>query len=506
MKKIWFGIRSIINISKVKADYIPSILENGKTVDNPDSMFLSPVTSVEVDSYISQMDNNKSIGPCSIPVPLLKILKTYISPLISSLINDSFLCGIFPSKLKLAKVTPVFKKGSRQDKDNYRPISVLSIFSKIFEKAMFKRLYGYLESCNILYSLQFGFRQKCLTNHALIQITETIRNSIDNNEFGCGIFIDLKKAFDTVSHSILLSKLNHYGVRGKAYDWFHSYLSNREQFVCINGHNSDSLFITCGVPQGSILGPLLFLLYINDLPNTSKLLSFHLFPDDTNIYCSHKNLNDLELILNQELHAVAEWMKSNRLARLKPYKSLNLIVDGVNIQEVSMVKYLGVTFDSNLTWKNHVNELCLKLLKTVGIFSKLRYYVNVDILIMLYYSLIYPFLTYGIQVWGLTYPTYLKPVTTLQKRVVRLMTFSDPRSHSEPLLKSLRLLKFSDVIHLEILSFVYQWYHKLSPSCFVNYFSPVSSIHSCNTRQPFSSFRRYIKNSVIDSYNPIIDS
>ena len=202
MKKIWSGIRSIINISKVKADYIPSILESGKTVDNPcaianifnnffvnvgkntdkdipcgnccptsflkcnfpDSMFLSPVTSVEVDLYISQMDNNKSIGPYSIPVPLLRILKTHISPLISSLINDPFLCCIFPSKL--AKVTPVFKKGSRQDKDNYRPISVLSIFSKIFEKAMFKRLYGYLESCNILYPLQFGFRQKCSTNHA----------------------------------------------------------------------------------------------------------------------------------------------------------------------------------------------------------------------------------------------------------------------------------------------------------------------------------------------------
>ena len=139
------------------------------------------------------MDNNKSIGPYSIPFPLLKILKTHISPLISALINDSFLCGIFPSKPKLAKVTPVFKKGSRQDKDNYRPISVLSIFSKIFEKAMLKHLYGYLESCTILYPLQFGFRQKCSTNHALIQITESIRNSIDNNEFGCGIFIDLKK-------------------------------------------------------------------------------------------------------------------------------------------------------------------------------------------------------------------------------------------------------------------------------------------------------------------------
>ena len=128
---------------------------------------------------------------------------------------------------------------------------------------MCKCLHGYLESRNILYPLQFGFRQKCSTNHALIQITESIHNSTENNEFGCGIFIDLKKAFDTVNHSILLSKLNHYGVRGKAYDWFQSYLSNREQFVCINGHKSDSLSITCGVPdQGSILGTLLFLLCI----------------------------------------------------------------------------------------------------------------------------------------------------------------------------------------------------------------------------------------------------
>ena len=162
----------------------------------------------------------------------------------------------------------------------------------------------------------------------------------------------------------------------------------------------------------------------------------------------------------------AEWMKSNRLAlsilktnfvlfhskRLKPYKSLNLKIDGVNIQEVSTVKYLGVTFDSNLTWKNHVNELCLKLSKTVGIFSKLRYYINVDKLIILCCSLIYPFLTYGIQVWGFTYPTYLKPVTTLLKRFVRIMTFSDPRSHSEALRKSLILQKFTLKLSLLFIS------------------------------------------------------
>lgn len=255
-------------------------------------MFLSPITSCEVESYISQMDNNKSIGPCSIPVPLLKILKTHISPFPSSLIDNSFLCGIFPNKLKLGKVIPVLKKGSRQDKDNYRPISVLAVLSKIYEKAKYKRLYGHLECHNILYWLQFGFRQECSTNHALISITESIRYTVDNNEFGCDIFIDFKKAFDTINHSILLLKLHHYVVRGKVYKWFQSYLSNREQFVCVSGHDSDSLFVTCGVPQGFVLGPLLFLLCINDLPNASKFLTFHVFADDTSIYCSYKNLND----------------------------------------------------------------------------------------------------------------------------------------------------------------------------------------------------------------------
>ena len=330
--------------------------------------------------------------------------------------------------------------------------------------------------------------------------------------------------------------------------------------MCVNGHESDSLPLTCGVPQGSVLGPLLFLLYANDLTNASSLLTFHLFADDTNIYYSCKNLDDLESKLNHELKIVAEWMKSNRLAlsilktnfilfhskKLKPSKLLNLKIDGVNIKQVFTVKYLGVTFDSNLTWKNHINELCSKLSKTVGIFSKLRYNVNIDILIMLYYSLIYPFLIYGVQVWGLTYPTYLKPVTTLQKRLARILTFSEPMSHSEPLLKSLNLLKFNDIIHSEILSFVYQWFHKLVPSCFFDFFKPISSIHEYPTRQslnenlfiksirttqygirslhytgsnlwnslpitikqitPFSRFRKTLKKYIIDSYNNIISS
>ena len=203
------------------------------------------------------------------------------------------------------------------------------------------------------------------------------------------------------------------------------------------------------------------------------------------------------IYLNIELKLITDWMKTNRLAlsihktnfilfhsnKLKPYKSINLKIDNKNIQQVNSVKYLGVLFDSNLTWKPHISELCKKISKTIGILSKIRYFVTLNILIMLYYSLIYSFFIYGVQVWGLTYPSYLKPISILQKKLVRVITFSHPRSHSEPIFKYLNLLKFTDVINLQILTFVYQWFHELTPDNFSDYFELVSDKHFFQTRQ-----------------------
>ena len=214
---------------------------------------------------------------------LLKLLNPYISKPLAQIFN-------FPNKLKHAKVIPIHKKGSPTDPSNYRPISLLSVFSKIFENLMYQRLYGFLNNFDIFNPLQFGFRGKHSTNHALISMTEAIRNTVDNGRYGCGVFIDLKKAFDTVNHSILLKKMEHYGIRGVALDWFTSYLSYRKQYISVNGRASDYLDICCGVPQGSVLGPLLFLIYINDLSNVSKPLSFYLFADDTNIYFEASDL------------------------------------------------------------------------------------------------------------------------------------------------------------------------------------------------------------------------
>ncbi len=166
---------------------------------------------------------------------------------------------------------------------------------------MYKRLYGFLEVHELLFNMQFGFRTGHSTDHALVSLTENIKSSLNNNRFGCGIFVDLQKAFDTVNHDILLHKLEHYGIRGIALNWFKSYLSNRKQFVSVNGHSSSTCEVACGVPQGSVLGPLLFLIYINDLPNSSNLLSFFLFADDTNIYFESDDLTRLTKTVNKEL-------------------------------------------------------------------------------------------------------------------------------------------------------------------------------------------------------------
>ena len=227
--------------------------------------------------------------------------------------STSFTTGVFPSVLKTAKVVHVFKKDSKLDYRNYHPIYLLSNIEKILKKLMYKRLYTFLDKNNVIYNLQFGFRHQYSTSHALINITENIRKAFDNGNIGCGVFVDLEKAFDTVDHQILLTKLNHYGIRGVSNDWFISYLSNCNQYVSINGYESGLAALNCGIPQGSVLEPLLFLLYINDLNQAIKFCKVHHFGDDTNLLCLSNSTKKLNKLVNADLKYLANLLNENKI-------------------------------------------------------------------------------------------------------------------------------------------------------------------------------------------------
>ena len=234
------------------------------------NFLIAHISHEEVLDIIHQLEN-KSTGPQSIPIKLLKLVPDLILIPLCKIINHSFQTGVYPGALKISEVIPIHKGGSTEELDNYRPIALLSIFNKIIEKLLHKRLYDFLQENNILFQNQSAFRKNNSTTFCT--------HSNHDKRYGCGIFIDLCKAFDTVNHDILLRKLEHYGIRGKAQIWFRSYLANRKQYVSLNGVPSELKQTTCGVPQGSCLGPLLFLVYINDLPNISEVLQFYLFAD-----------------------------------------------------------------------------------------------------------------------------------------------------------------------------------------------------------------------------------
>ena len=465
---------------------------------NPNEILLNPVTDKEV------KDICFSLNSCSPGWDCLstKIIQTNFDILIRPLkhaLNLSLEKGIFPKELKVAKVIPLHKGNEKNIVSNYRPISLLPILSKVYEKVMYDRLIAFIDVHKLLYELQFGFRKDHSTCSALIVLMDKITHELELGNYVLGVFLDYSKAFDCINHSILLQKLYHYGIRGSALEWFKSYLTDRKQFVYFNNTKSNYRDVTCGVPQGSILGPILFLIYINDIVNVSRLLFPILFADDSNVFYAGKDPDEMIKTMNNELEKLLVWLKANKLClNVKkthymffspPRKCVNsstkLIIEGEIINQVSETKFLGVIVDSKLSWTNHINYISKKISKGIGILNKARKYLPRSCLTTLYYSFVYPYLNYCLEVWGKSTENVMSKIFKLQKRAVRVISNEVWRAHSEPLFDKLKILPIKKIYIYKIGTLMYKYHKGLLPTIFNNVFKHTAQVHNYNTRQVY---------------------
>ena len=418
------------------------------------SFTLMNIDEAAINKIINNLPPKSSSGCDGISSKLLKVIAPVIIKPLTLLINQVLNTGTFPDKLKIAKVIPIFKKGDPSLFENDRPISLLPAISKVLEKIIALQLSSYFETNKLLFDNQYGFRPKHSTEHAALELIDRIINKMDTNEIPLNIFLDLSNAFDTIDHTILLNKLKYYGLKGPTLNLFQSYLTNRRQYTEIEDTTSTILPIQVGVPHGSILGPILFIIYVNDLPQCSNKFDFIMYADDTTLSSTIGSFSDInsntnaDSLINAEICKVIEWLKLNKLSLNKtkskymtfhmPKKEiphLALTIDGVNIEKVEEFNFLGLTIDTNLKWKKHTDKISNKCSKITGVLNRLKLLFPQEIKCLLYNSLIVPHINYCITAWGF----YRNRITIIQKKAIRIITASSYISHTEPLFKQLNL-------------------------------------------------------------------
>lgn len=464
-----------------------------------DSMFLTPTDEIEVAEVIGTLNNGKAEGYDKLPIELLKVVTPAIVNHLAYFFNHCVEYGIFPRSLKIGRVVPIHKKGDKLKVCNYRPITVLSCLSTLFEKLLHKRLHNFISP--ILCSKQFGFRTNHNTSHAMLNLLINYHSTILSNEIGCSIYLDLQMAFDTVNHTILLKKLYGYGVRGKPHDLFTSYLLDRKQYVSHPEKDSSMETIVCGVPQGLVLGPLLFTIYLNDLVNSTNF-SVTLFADDTCLYASSSSYSQLCHLVSTEMQQVNLWMEVNKLTinpsktqmlliNTKAYSYIDLppflILNNTPITPITEAKYLGLVIDDKLSWKPLVKQLCSKLSRSVGILSKIRHFLPKSVLRSVYFSIIQCHLQYGIIFWGLTFKTEIRKVVVLQNKAIRMILGAKLDENLSPYYKALKILKVEDLCKYEIAKLMFKYHRQELPDAFSDLFTRTSNIHRHQTRSATAS-------------------
>ena len=464
---------------------------------NPVSMDFEDANVNEMVGIVNEFVKKNSTGHDNIPTIVLKWIIDLIAPILVEIFNNCVNLGIYPDILKIGKITPLFKSGEKVIDDNYRPITVLTQINKIFEKLIHKRMMTFTNDNQLLTNCQFGFRKGHSTSHGITHVNEQVTRHLERKKVCAVLFIDLKSAFDTVDMDVLVKKLEHYGFRGKILNLLVSYLQNRKQYIKCGDIESCLLHVVCGVPQGSVLGPLLFILYINDIVNCSNNFECILFADDAALVLAAENIKSLKKIINKEVKLLHEWLVTSKLTlnlkktkymlfanknvlNSKMRKKFKITINKYTIHEVEQIEYLGVILDRNQNWNFHAEYLVTKLSSAAGVMYKIRKFMPMDARLLVYNALVASLLQYSIIAWGTCSSTLLNKLQNLQNRIVRYMTYSPPHSNLDLKYKALKIMKVNELHFYETAKFMHRVYQDQMPLAFQDYFQVIE--HSYNTR------------------------
>lgn len=478
------------------------------------SCYLEYTNEAEVLEVILELKPNSAPGHDQISVKDILNLQQYITPILKVLIDSVFTSGIFPDELKVSKMSPIYKAGAKTSPNNYRPISVLSVFSKILEKIIKKRMLSFIEKFIQVDKYQYGFIKNSNTLSATVDFVDFISRALDKSQLVVAVFIDLKKAFDVVDISLLLEKLSGMGFRGAIHGLIETYLINRQQYVKLNKYSSGFLISRSGVPQGSVLGPLLYSLYVLSLKYSRVNARYFTFADDTVLVYTGNDENDLCFEVNADLKKYMNWLYCNKLkinsdkTKYILFKQKNKITDNITIQmnnvsieQVSHIKYLGLVVDDKLTWSMHMNYMREKILPIIPALFKHRYYLTKKSKYNVYNAFVLPHLRYLIPVWGSGAQCHITNIITLQNTVVKILFNFDRLTNSDMLYRELNISPIIKIYEFEQDKLM----HKILKQSQKSNINIVLSndVHQYNTRSNCDIYQTVTKTN-IGLNNPIV--